>query len=233
MKSVILKFKSPEKQVIPFEHNYYTGIALQQKYNQIMYSEKLNMHSRLQNNYTISSIITKNGEIKDNGIYTNQFFIILRSLDDEFINKLKVAFSFYPEIRIGGTKFSIYEIKDTKIALFNNIVNFKSLSPVLIRYKDKLDNFVTQENEIEPNLKAWMLNTYYKYTGKKFDINFSIDIDKIKIKSVMVSSNKIKLRALLLYGKFKMADPEMLRLLYYKGLGSKTGLGLGCWEVTE
>ena len=233
MKSVILKFKSPEKQVIPFDHNYYTGIAIQQKYNQIMYSEKLNMHSRLQNNYTISSIITKNGEIKDNGIYTNKFFIILRSLDDEFINKLKAAFSFYPEMRIGNSKFSIYEIKDTRMTLFNNIVNFKSLSPVLIRYKDKLNNFVTQENEIEPNLKAWMVNTYYKYTGKKFDVNFSIDIDKIKVKSVMVSSNKIKLRALLLYGKFKMADPEMLQLLYYRGLGSKSGLGLGCWEVNE
>ncbi|AAT42594.1 CRISPR-associated endoribonuclease Cas6 [Picrophilus oshimae] len=233
MKSAILKFRSENKQQIPFEHNYYLGIAIQKKYNQLMYSEKIEMHSGLQNNYTISSIITKDAEIRDDGIYTKNFFIVLRSLEDEFINRLKVSFSSYPEIRIGNSVFSIVEIKDTKRVDFSSDIYFKSLSPILIRYSKKLDNFVTQKNEIEPNLKAWMINAYYKNTGRKPETNFSIDIDKVKVKSVIVSKNRIKLRAPLIYGRFRSADPEMLEMFYYKGMGSKTGLGLGCWEAYQ
>jgi len=230
MKSIILLFKSPEKQLIPFEHNYYTGIAIQQKYNRLLYNEKIEKHSRIQSNYTISSIIPKKPEINKNGIYTDRFFIVLRSIDDNFIKYIKAAFAIYPEFRINNSIFNIYKIEDTEKIKFKDNTKFKAISPFLIRYKNIHKNFVTKKENIPENMKAWIIDTYKKFTGLEIKEDFDIKIDNVKVKSIMASNN-VRLRGVLLSGEFINLKSDVQELFYYKGIGSKTGLGLGCWGV--
>ncbi|MGC8656966.1 MAG: CRISPR-associated endoribonuclease Cas6 [Thermoplasmata archaeon] len=234
MKSIILKIERREGVVIPFEYNYYLGISLYSKLQEYQ-KEVKPLHTREQLGiHTISNIITKNPiKYGDNGLEIDGGFVIFRSLDPKIITYLRLGLSIDPIIRIANVKYYVKSIHDLEPKLKNeNIINFRTISPILVRNFDIKKKFVNRIEDIEKNLNLstrWILE---KEFGIK-DPNINIEIKSAKRKTVKISSAKAKesiTTAFQVNGKMS-GDPNILQILYYKGLGSKTSLALGCWEV--
>ena len=64
---------------------------------------------------------------------------------------------------------------------------------------------------------------------------FEIIVKAFRAKTIKISNNKKKesiTKAFFIEGQIS-GTPESIAILYYKGLGSKTSLGLGCWRVSN
>ena len=92
-----------------------------------------------------------------------------------------------------------------------------------------------EESQIEENLNLvtkWLLLNEFNFSIEDVD-NFNIEIKESKSRTVKVSSiddPSSKLKAFELKGNIS-GDANIIKFIYHRGLGSKTGLGLGCWEV--
>jgi CRISPR-associated endoribonuclease Cas6 len=231
MKSVILSLKKIDRVPIPFEYNYFFGIAI---YNKLrLYQENIkNLHNKnMQDVHTFSSVISRDLTLSTAGIDFNKGTIILRSLDDKIIEYLRIGLSLDNILYIGNSKIVINSIKKLDSPDFSKgEVNFKSISPALIRNFSNKNNFVIKD-DVSENLSKSIAWSYEKYYASKIKPPV---IEKYfsKVKTVKISNNGVILNAVLLKGKIT-GDEEVIKFSYFKGFGSKTGLGLGCWEVDE
>lgn len=236
MISIKINLNKIKGETIPFEYNYFLGISLYQKL--LGYEKDIKkLHNLSQIGlYTFSNIISpKKINYNKEGLIIEKGYIIFRTLDDNLINYLRLGILENPDIRIGNnTIFKVTRIMN----LTNNInfssenLNFKTLSPILIRNFSKRNLYVDNEDDVSPNLKLVMENQIKRF----FNINnCTIDFENLKIhmKTIRISGSSKKesiTKGFNISGSIK-ADPEVSKIVYYKGLGSKTSLGLGCWEV--
>ena len=236
MLTSIVFIERSDGKIIPFEYNYYLAISVYSKLN--LYQEEIKtLHQKNQPGiHTISNIITHNARHGDTGLDIPEGFFILRSIDKRIGTYLRLGLSMDPYLRIVNTAYKVTSIKDSggKLDGRGN-VKFRTLSPVLVRNFHDRKMFVAKEDEVEENL-----NLVMKWTLKnQFGINENI-LDDLYIKvaethpkTIRISSGPRKesmTRAYDLNGNIS-GDPGALEVLYHRGLGSKTGLGLGCWEA--
>lgn len=235
MISVRINIKRTTGKMIPFEYNYFLAAGIYKKL--LLYEQDvIPLHKLSQIGiYTFSNIInpTKKINYGDNGLDIDRGYIIFRSLDDKIINYLRLAVLETPLLTIKDTDYQI-----TRIEMLNSptidsdIVKFRTLSPVLVRNFIKKNIYVNNEHEVPGNLKLVL-----EYQMAKF---FGIDKAMIKFeeikthrKTIRISNNGKKesiTTGFNISGIMKTTQ-EVAKILYYKGLGSKTSLGLGCWEA--
>lgn len=235
MISVKINIKRVSGKIIPFEYNYFIGSAI---YNKLLLYEHevMPLHRLSQIGiYTFSNIINPIKKISygDNGLDIDRGYIIFRTLDDKIINYLRLAILENPLLTIKDVDYQITRVETLNSTIFeSDAIKFKTLSPVLVRDFIKKNIYVSSEDEVSANLK---LVLEYQLT-KFFGIDKSmLTFDEIKThrKTIRISNNGKKesiTTGFNLSGKLK-TTPEVAKILYYKGLGSKTSLGLGCWEV--
>jgi CRISPR-associated endoribonuclease Cas6 len=237
MKTVKIIIKRQNGKIIPYEYNYFIGISLYKKL--LIYQENVRkLHTSSQIGlYTFSNIITTRGiNYGDNGLDIPEGYLIFRSIDDKLISYLRLGIMEDPILKIKDVSYKVEAVKsvDNNIDINRNVIEFKSLSPVLIRNFNDKKFYLTNEDQISTNLNlltAYQLKNYFGITNS--DVTFE-DI-KAKKKTVRISSNGKKesiTTGFNLRGKI-MGTPEALSLLYYRGIGSKTSLGLGCWEAIK
>ncbi len=233
MESLRLNLERENNSVIPYEYNYFIGISL---YKKLMAFQKDNfqLHNKNQIDlYTFSNIISKNYKIGDNGIDIKDGFIIFRTINDKISPYLRYEMSADPYIKIKDVAYNVRSIKNIKTSVLPNKVTFKTISPVIIRNYSNKKLYIDRNEEVEENLNKitnYQLNNYF---GIKQEI--SIKLKNIKEKTIRISSNGLKesiTRGFNLSGIIE-GDASAINFLYYKGLGSKTSLGLGCWEVIQ
>lgn len=238
MKSIKLNLLRISGKLIPYEYNYFLGIGFYKKL--LNFQENiLKLHTGSQIGiYTFSNIIPayKNGmKFGDNGLDIEKGYIIFRTLNENLVNYLRLSILEDPTISIKNTTFKITRVEDIKP---HNIetpeLQFKTISPILVRNYSKKNIYVDKDEEVLLNLKAVMEHQISNYfLIPKPAINFSNL--SIKRKTIRISSNGRKesiTSGFNLTGVIS-ASPEVLKILYYKGLGSKTALGLGCWEAVQ
>ncbi|WP_175266854.1 CRISPR-associated endoribonuclease Cas6 [Acidiplasma cupricumulans] len=184
--------------------------------------------------YTFSNIITTKGfNYGANGLDIPQGYIIFRSIDDALISYLRLGILENPIIEIKGTSYKIESVKsvNNNLDLNRNDIEFKSISPVLVRnFKDK-KLYLSNEGEVSDNLNLLAYHQLKNYFGIP---NPKVTFEDLKVqkKTIRISSNGKKesiTTGFNLHGRIR-GTPDALSLLYYRGLGSKTSLGLGCWE---
>jgi len=87
---------------------------------------------------------------------------------------------------------------------------------------------------VEKNLLAitnWQLSNLFKIQNPNLDIK----LKNIRRKTVRISSRPESISKTVGF-EFEgtmTGDPSALKVIYYRGLGSKTGLGLGLIEVVQ
>jgi CRISPR-associated endoribonuclease Cas6 len=224
--------KRIDGKIIPYEYNYYFAINFYEKlflYNNLIRKihdpESYSLH-------TFSNIISKKVNSGLNGLDIPEGFIIFRSLDSRLINYLRLGLSLNPVIKIINTKYIATKIYNWKELDDKNEFYFRTLSPVVVKDFNSGKLYVEDPIEVENNLlkvTLWQLENLFNIKNSELDIK----INNVKRKSVRISSkpNGIsKTVGFELEGKIK-GDPNALKVIYYRGLGSKTGLGLGMIEV--
>ena len=225
--------------IIPFEYNYFIGISIYKKLLNFQ-EDIIPLHSSSQIGiYTFSNIISTSipGSklLSDNGLNIDKGYIIFRTLNEKLIDYLRLGILQDNKIRIKDTVFQVSHIEDIKpYDADAGQLKFKSLSPVLVRDYVRKKYYVTNGDNVAPNLKLVVEDQLSKFFGiNGSSVNFS-ELNPRK-KSIRISSNGKKesiSTGFNLSGTIT-AQPDILKLLYYKGLGSKTSLGLGCWEVVK
>ena len=238
MQGVMIKLKRSEGVIIPYEYNYYLSIAI---YSKLIYYQKFvkELHNKKQDGiHTFSNLISFNSKNGINGLEIPDPFLFLRSIDSSLIEYLRMGISIDPKLRIGDVVYRVTSIRNDKfLPDWQRDLKFKTLSPVLIRDFNSKKKFVVNTEEVRENLtkvSKWVLQNIYGLSEEKVqDLNF--DIELVKRKTVRISNNKSResiTTAFQLQGTI-FGSPEAKSILYYKGLGSKTSLGLGCWGVVD
>ncbi len=235
----MVKIKRSEGKIIPFEYNYYLSIAVYSKLKLYENEVKLLHSSKQPGFHTISNIIPRK-PIKSgygiNGVDIPEGFFIVRSLDKLLTLYLRLGITIEPEVRIGDVIYSVTGVNSLQEPSWNKEeLKFKTLSPVIIRNFSDKKLFVDTPDQVEDNLNLvtrWGLKQYYGFREENLR-TFKINLTKIKKKTVKISNSKKK-ESITSGFEFvgNISGPiESLKTLYYKGFGSKTSLGLGCWEV--
>ncbi len=218
--------------MIPYEYNYYLALSFYSKLS--IYQERVRLlHTPSSFSiFTFSNIISRKVLSGLNGLEITKGFIIFRTLDDRLLEHLKLGLAFDPDIRITETIFRVKSLKETEQVQLKDDLGFRTLSPVLVRDFRNKEKYVTDPKEIEENINM----TTQWFMKNKIGIqepNIKIEILTSHRKTCRISSNAGKnsiTTCFNLTGTIK-GNPSEIQLLYYRGLGSKTGLGLGCWEV--
>lgn len=223
--------------MIPFEYNYYLAISLYSKLR--LYQEEIKkLHQKNQPGiYTFSNIITKGAKYGANGLDIQKGFFVLRSIDDNIESYLRLGLSVDPYLKIVESIFKVKTVTRTAGRLDNvDSANFRTLSPVLVRNFESKKLFVTEAEDVERNLNSvmkWVLKNQFGMDEDSVS-SLGVSVSRPRPKSVRISSSPVKesiTRAFEFSGRIS-GDSGVLQVLYHKGLGSKTGLGLGCWEIT-
>lgn len=230
--SLILNIKRVSGNVIPYEYNYYVALAFYTKLNRYN-TEVRKLHDRDNISiHTFSNIISQSFKFGTNGISLDDGFIIFRSIDKRMESHLRLAIAEDPHLRICDATYLVRSIKNTEKPKPKDSYKFRTLSPVVVRDFESRTKYVDSTEDLELNLRksmTWVLENKLMHSPDKLDIK----IFNGKRKTVRISSQNKKeaiTSGFNLTGSIE-ADPLTFELLYHKGLGSKTGLGLGCFEV--
>ncbi|OWP55473.1 MAG: CRISPR-associated endoribonuclease Cas6 [Cuniculiplasma sp. C_DKE] len=236
MQSVLINLKRLEGNIIPYEYNYYLSIAI---YSKLTYYQELvtKLHTKNQEGiHTFSNLISNNSKNAINGLDIEEAFVVLRSIDSSLIDYLRMGISLDSNLRVGDVKYRVISMKEDPVSPnWKKDIKFKSLSPVLVRDFKSKKKFVINGDEVGENLtnvSKWVLENIYKLDETKIE-DLKIEIASTKSKTVRISNSKSKesiTTAFQLEGSIS-GSPEAKSILYYKGLGSKTSMGLGCWRV--
>ncbi|PYB67557.1 CRISPR-associated endoribonuclease Cas6 [Thermoplasma sp. Kam2015] len=234
MKSAIIKIEKSSGMMIPYEYNYYIALSIYSKLNQ--YQNKIRpLHIPASFSvFTFSNIISRKVLTGINGLKIDRGFIIFRTLDDTLLDYLKLGLALDPTIRITETTFSVKSVKEINSISFPEEVKFRTLSPALVRDFKNAKLYVSDPRYIEENIN----NTTTWFLKHKLGISnpsLSIEIETYDRKTVRISSNAGKnsiTTSFNLTGRLR-GNPDEISMIYYRGIGSKTGLGLGCWEVNN
>lgn len=232
--SVILKIRRVSGNVIPYEYNYYLALAFYSKLDKYN-NEVRTIHDRSSISFhTFSNIISESVKYGINGLSLDRGFIIFRSIDKRMENYLRLAIAEDSHLRICDTTYVVQSIISTEKPKLRNSYEFRTLSPVVVRNFESRTKYVDSIDDLGSNLKkniTWVLEKKLMHTPDRIEI----EIKTGKRKTVRISSQNKKeaiTSGFNLTGSIE-ADPLTFDLLYHKGLGSKTGLGLGCIEVDD
>ncbi|GGM75374.1 CRISPR-associated endoribonuclease Cas6 [Thermogymnomonas acidicola] len=219
--------------MIPYEYNYYLAMSLYSRLG--IYQQKvrpLHVPSSF-SVFTFSNIISRDVSTGINGLKIDRGFLVFRTLDDRLLEYLKLGLALNPVLKIADTSFTVKSVKEVEQNEMQGELEFRTLSPVLIRDFSDGRKYVVDPDRIEENLNLtteWFLKNKLGVQEPRV----KIEIFKSHRKTARISSNAGKnsiTTCFNLAGKIT-GNPSDILLLYYRGLGSKTGLGLGCWEVS-
>lgn len=162
---------------------------------------------------------------------------IVRSVNDDIIQTLRGSFALDPSINVGKATGRVTSIKDGRLPDFDNTVKFKTLSPVMIKNPKLADG---DKKIIGPKTEGFeavvcrkIEKSYEIATHDDSGEGVEIWIDDHSKTQVRVSHDEdTLLPAWELEGHMR-GKKEVLLHAYHGGIGSKTALGLGCWEVVE
>lgn len=233
MNSMIINIEKLNGKYIPFTYNYYLATSLYSKLKFYQRDVRILHNSSQVGMHTFSNIISDNVKVEKNGLDILRGKIVFRSFDPRIDSYMRLGLAEDPFIRILNTTFKATSVyKGREIDFNSNKINFKSISPVLVKDWNKKNRFVSNSENLKENLEklsVWSLER--KFLVKDPQIN--INIEDAKPKTVRLTSNdenEMLTRGFNIKGSIE-ADVESLKIIYYRGLGSKTSLGLGCIEV--
>jgi len=233
-------FTSPIETVIPYDNNYevmkncyyYLSIS-----DQILEKMLHNQGYRVESGHIYKlfnfTLLFENAHFTKQGIKINKYTILklIISGKEDIIKKIIKGILHAKKIKLQDNEFILKDIKVDKSVLFNNIMLYKALSPVIETSKD--DNCKPYTLTVYESLyyKNLIENAKRKYKliyqeDFKGEIFFDIDdIDEIKSKSFKV---KEIYNNGYIYNVWVQTSPKMQKIIYYLGLGQNSSSGAGC-----
>ncbi len=226
--------------LIPYKNEYFLASHVYHRITNADIFEDFDLHGRNEwSPYVVSRVLPTDPqkEFLDKGIRSSTWTFIVRSVEKRIIDTLKGSISLDPIVSVGEAVGEIVKVEEVELPdLSQEIVKFKSIGPVMIRRKERKNGKEIAEptdKDFEDLLTKKMLNSYELRTGDANGKSLDVWITGHSMTQVRVSHNEdTLLPAWTLEGVFR-GDGEVLKHAYLSGIGAKTALGLGCWEVKD
>lgn len=225
---------------IPYKNHYLLASHLYHRLTNSDLSDGSTLHDRNEwSPYTVSKVLPTDPErrFESDGIYSPTWTFILRSINEEIIQKLRGSFALKPQIKVGKTIGEVKSIKKGKNPDFTTTVEFSTLSPIMIKAPEIAENgkkIVSPEhNKFEDVICKKLQNSYELANDQLVEGKMDIWIDDHSKTQVRVSHNEEDLLPAWELKGHMRGNEEVLRHAYLGGIGAKTALGLGCWEVDD
>lgn len=192
-----------------------------------------NMYHNSKSDYNISFLMGgKMNEDKKTLYYNNNAYIIVSSLNTEFLNNLLIGI--INNQNFGELTFSTVDyINET---FYDGWNHFRTLSPFLIKeYTDKKNyTFLTiNDNDFKNKVKEYLIKKLIKIDSSLKMNDFDVIINNHpghKIKKILIKNviNHANMCHISIFTNKKVAE-----LLYNIGIGQSTGSGFGTIYKTE
>lgn len=236
-----VNFALEDNLILPSNYNHiiqktiYNSIR-DDKFRELLHDRGFTFKNKAYKLFTFSNLMG-NFEIKNKGEITflkdNNLSLIISSELSGIITELLSTFSSSDKIRLGNMTVRVNSVKLEKDMKFKDNINIKLISP-LVTYitKDKKTIYINPKQEkFSSSIRNNLLCKYACIHGKEPDNKRFI------IKSM--NNNRYNQKSLMKYkgiiiegyrGIYKLeGNPELIKLSYNTGLGSKNSQGFGCW----
>lgn len=228
---------------VPFDYNHILSAIIYNMIDDVVFANKLHS-SKSFKFFTFSKIYISKFKRVDGGFISKDGLIsfIISSPDDKLITELVNGLMNLHEVKFMGQNLFILKCEILKNPRFSNIMEFKTLSPIV----------VNTLKEVDGTLKIWDLAPGTEFYGaiennlikkfKKFynldDINKNINVysnmKSVKRKRICINKGKqttyhrAYLMDIILEG-----DVDLIEFAYQCGLSSKNSQGFGMIDVLE
>jgi len=189
--------------------------------------------------YTVSKMLPTDSDrsFENDGIHSSIWTFIVRSVNNEIIQALRGSFALDPYIKVGDVVGKVNSIEKGNTPDFSQTVKFDTLSPVMIKEPELAENdkqiIGPEHGEFEKVVGEKLKRSYELATGKDGRKGVDIWIDGYSKTQVRVSHDDDNLLPAWELEGHMRGESEILLNAYHGGIGAKTALGLGCWEVKE
>lgn len=242
---LICEFTFDGKLEIPIHYNHMlqgliynnlTDIALREFLHEVGFKNgkrryKMFTYSRLLGKYNINK---KNNTIS----FESPVRLHISSLVDDFINDISTTFFKSDRLFLGSKEIEVSKIY-TEYPHFNNTeYEINTLSPIVIYSSISVDGkqktiyYHPHDTLFSNKLKENILRKFTAIHGQdpkddEFEIKY---IGKKEPKLSIIKYHKTIIKGY--NGKYLIkGNPELIRLAYFVGVGSKNSQGFGCFEV--
>ncbi|KZX17003.1 CRISPR associated protein Cas6 [Methanobrevibacter cuticularis] len=236
-----VSLKSENSLFIPFNYNHIISSIIYAKISDLGLAKELHS-SKTFKFFTFSQIYIKRRKTIDTGIISTDGRISFQisSPNDNLIKSLVNGYLENLEVNFKGKKLFVEKIELMPNPAIKNKMNFKTLSPIIVRIKKEIDGEL-KTRELTPadqkfyeNLEKNLVrkyNQFYDEEKKVEDININSEMKFIKRKRIAIEKHKAKTyhRAFIMDINIE-GDLDLINFGYNCGIGEKNSLGFGMVE---
>lgn len=238
-----IELKTAEIVKIPIHYNYYLQSFIYRHLSPLVaerfHNKGVEYQKRIFKLYTFSKILTRLEKIKEFFRVEDKIYFEIASPFNELLQDLGTNLLKVSDVSIAGTHFSISGINVRKPLDDIERLDFIQLSPITVYStlqkadgEKKVYYYSPQEREFTNMVHANLLKKYAAFYG--VDYNGKLEFKTIKVgahnhKVLKYMKNKEHPTVIKAWeGLYRiLAEPEMIRLAYDCGLGSKNSQGFG------
>lgn len=228
---------------IPFNYNHILSSIIYNKIADLDLAERLHDSNSFKF-FNFSQINVPKRKIVKNGIISKdgKIYFYLSSPNDLLIKSLVDGFIDDLEVRFKNEKLQIEKIEALKMPNFKDRSEFKTLSPIIIRSKDKIDGEIKIRDlapsdkffkGIENNLiKKYCIFNKIESVNKK--IKVYSEMGNVKRKRIVISrGHNTTFHRAYMMDLIMEGDKDLINFAYDTGLGEKNSMGFGMVKFIE
>lgn len=237
---VLIYVNQKNKAPIPYTNAYFLASHIYHRLSNLKLFKNEYLHDRNEwSPYTVSKVLptAKDKQFKKDGIHSSRWSFIIRSLYPQIIQTLRGSFALEPQVVVKNAVGNIKNIVSPAEPRFEKSLHFRTLSPVMI-----MSDELAEENKrvlgpehpsYEKVLAQKIKKSFALYNGKDIEGDVELWIDDYSKTQVRVTHREdVFLPAWELQGHMR-GPAKILEHAYFGGIGAKTALGLGCWDVVR
>lgn len=234
-----ISISNPSEKPIPYDYQYAMASMLYHRLAEgnVELANEIHSHQNFKF-YTFSNLVLQGKREDVRGLAFREADFILTSPDPLFIKSFAEGLLSKPEFHLGSINLYINEIRILPQMSIRDECLFKTISPVYIKTKRRVDDKL-QEWDLYPkdgkfyeNVHKNLLERYEEFFKTKLDDDFFeiTDISDFKGKRIKIAGSYRRCSLMI----FKInGSPELLKFAYDAGLGEKNAMGFGCLEVVN
>lgn len=234
-----ISITNPSGEAIPYDYQYALASMLYHRLAEgnVELANEMHSHQNFKF-YTFSNLVLQGKRDERSGLSFRGGYFFLASPDTVFIQSFAEGLLSKPEFHLGSASLYVNEIRILPNISIGEECSFKTLSPIYIKTKRKVDDKLQEwdlypkDGKFHENAHKNLVERYEEFYDTKLDEDF-FEITKV---------SDFKGRRIKIAGSFRRCSlmrfkvngaPALLNFVYDAGLGEKNAMGFGCLEVVN
>ena len=234
-----ISISNPSGGTIPYDYQYALASMLYHRLAEgnVELANEIHSHQNFKF-YTFSNLVLQGKKDNRNGLAFKDAYFNITSPDIVFIRSFAEGLLNKPRFRLGRANLIIKEIRILPNISIGEECTFKTLSPIYIKTKRKVDDKL-QEWDLYPKDGKFHENAH-KNLVERYEEFYDTELDEDYFEITDVSD--FKGRRIKIAGSYRRCSlmtfkvngaPALLNFAYDAGFGEKNAMGFGCLEVVD